>query len=102
MRTLYFFIAVTLATFLAKRALAELVIYKGTLKQAAIGLGVSIKLNSQFYLIVVRDTGSIAGIQYATVNGSKDLRRDDRNQRPHRADKRRQRKNDRGYRAHGE
>jgi hypothetical protein len=71
MRTLNLLIATAVAIGIASQASAELVIYKGTLKQAGTGLGVSIKLNSQFYLIVDHATGSITGIQYATVNGSK-------------------------------
>jgi hypothetical protein len=71
MRTLHLLIAAAAAIGIASQASAELVIYKGTLKQTGTGLGVSKKINSQFYLIVDHDTGSIAGIQFATVNGSK-------------------------------
>src|SRR4051812_33722232 len=71
MRTLYLSIAAAAAVFLASPASAELLIYKGTLKQSAIGLGVSKKINSQFYLIVDHDTASVAQIQYLSLNGSK-------------------------------
>jgi hypothetical protein len=71
MRTLYLLSAAIVAVFLASPASAELIIYKGTLKQTASGLGVSRKIVSQYYLIVDHDTANIAQIQSTTVNGSK-------------------------------
>jgi hypothetical protein len=71
MRTLYLFIAITMATFLAKPASAELIIYKGTLKQSAVGTGMSQKQTSQFYLIVDHDTANLAEIKFISVNNTK-------------------------------
>ncbi len=71
MRTLHLLIALAAALCVASPASAELIIYKGTLKQNASGLGVSMKLNSQFYLVVDHDTAAVALIQYVTANSSK-------------------------------
>ena len=70
MRTLHLLIAAA-AIGIASQASAELVIYKGTLKQSAVGIGMSQKLTSQFYLIVDHDTANIAEIQYVTSNNSR-------------------------------
>lgn len=71
MRTLRLLIAAAAAVCLVNSASAELIIFKGSLKQTATGLGVSQKINSQFYLIVDHDTAAFAQVEYLTVNGSK-------------------------------
>ena len=71
MRTLCLSIAAAVAICVANRASAELIIYKGTLKQSAVGLGVNQKLNSQFYLIVDHDTANVVEIQSINFKGSK-------------------------------
>ena len=71
MRTLKLLITAAVAVCLANFASAQLIIYKGTLKQSAVGLGVSQKLNSKFYLIVDHDTANIVQIEYVTFHNSK-------------------------------
>ncbi|HLX70264.1 MAG TPA: hypothetical protein VKV04_11615 [Verrucomicrobiae bacterium] len=71
MRTLRFFIFSTITALIASSASAQLVIYKGSLKQTAIGKGASAKLTSKFDLIVDHATGFAAEIQYVAVKGSK-------------------------------
>src|SRR5262249_40093718 len=71
MRILRLFILATITAFIAGSASAQLVIYKGTLKQSGTGQGVSIKLTSKLYVIVDHNTGHTAEIQYVSVNNSK-------------------------------
>jgi len=71
MKTLHILIAAAAVVGFASPASAELIIYKGTLKQAATGLGVNQKLNSQFYLIVDHDTAAFTQVPYLSFNGSK-------------------------------
>lgn len=71
MRTLCLFIFASLVALLASPASAQLVIYKGTLKQTGTGEGVSVKLTSKFYLIVDSANGHVAEIQYVIINNSK-------------------------------
>jgi hypothetical protein len=70
-KTLRLLFTVTAAVLIAGRASAELIIYKGTLKQSGLGQGVSQKLTSKLYLIVDHDTASVAQIEYTSVKGSK-------------------------------
>src|SRR5262245_54765909 len=71
MRILRLFILACITALIASSASAQLVIYKGTLKQSGTGQGVSLKLTSKFYLIVDTATANIAEIQYVTVNNSR-------------------------------
>jgi hypothetical protein len=71
MRTLNLLAVIATVIFIVRPASAELIIYKGTLKQSATGQGVSRKVTSKFYLVVDHDTANIAQIEYTTVNGSK-------------------------------
>lgn len=71
MRTLRFFLLAGVAALIAGSASAQLIIYSGTLKQAATGEGVSVKLNLKAYLVVDHATGYAGLIQYVTFNGSK-------------------------------
>jgi hypothetical protein len=50
---------------------AQLLIYKGTLKQSALGQGASEKLNSSLYLIIDHSTANTAQILYSTSGRTK-------------------------------
>jgi hypothetical protein len=71
MRTLHLYILVTIAMLIAGSASAQLVFYKGTIKQSATGDGVSVKLNSKFTVIVDRATGYVGEIQYVIYQSKK-------------------------------
>jgi hypothetical protein len=72
MRSLFILVFGIAVVVVSRPTSAELVIYKGTIKQTGVGLGITRKITSQYYMIVDYDTADVGQIQYTTVNKAKE------------------------------
>jgi hypothetical protein len=71
MKALLFPLILAVAAFTARPASAQLLIYKGTIKQSTTGQGASLKLNPSIYLIIDHATANTAQILYTTSGRTK-------------------------------
>ena len=71
MRYLRFLAFALAAILVATAAPAQLLIYKGTIKQAETGQGASEKLNANCYVVIDHASANIAQIQYTTLGKNK-------------------------------